>query len=612
MRKIKEVVQFISNLKLRTKLLLSYLLIVLLTILPTGFYFIQKNTRTALEYTDEITENSFKQLLSNVENEWKKNLLNAVNLSNESMMKSYLASDANKNKDESEKYLAYQRILISIKPKLDLLEIGGDSVVFFTNNPYLFAGPYIQGINKKQEIPHYEDIVKNKGEMTISEPVIVGGEYKVPFLGILPQINQSIISIIRMDIPESKMFNLIEKEGENKQIFILNQYNKIITSTERKLIGTSAENLPFIHRKLLEANYVFVENNKKEDGTKIYSSKVNITGIAGNIRVISIISTNKMLADIKDNIKFSILVIFGVVIVASILIVIISNTLTKRIEKLAQNMSGIRDGNFEVYVDSENKDEIGELTRSFRNMISRINQLIEQVYVADSKIKELNIQNKEAKLMALYSQINPHFLFNTLESIRMNLLRRGEREVAGIVRDFAMLVRKSLNWSDNSITLRNEIELLECYLNIQKFRFKDKLSYEIQAEEELLKGMVPKFTLQPIVENAIIHGLEEKKESGHVRVVVERAEEKIRISVEDDGVGMDEESLKRLQVEISYQGSSKKGEGHQSVGLNNVNQRLILNYGEEYRMAVESRKDEGTRVTVYLPLDTAYMEGSNV
>lgn len=610
MRKIKEMIQFISNLKLRTKLLLSYLLIILLTIIPTGFYLIQKNTRTALEYTNEITENSFKQLLSNVENEWKKNLLNAVNLSNESMMKSYLASDANKNEDESEKYLAYQRILISIKPKLDLLEIGGDSVVFFSNNPYLFAGPYIQRINKKQEIPHYEDIVKNKGEMTISESVMTSGEYKVPFLGLLPQVNKNITSIIRMDIPESKMFNLIEKEGESKQIYIINQYNNIITSTERQLIGTSAENLSFIHKKLLEADYIFEENNKKGKGTKIYSSKVDITGIAGNIRVISVISTNKMLADIKDNVRFSILVILGIVIVASILIVVISNTLTKRIEILAENMSGIRDGNFEVYVDSENKDEIGELTRSFKNMINRINQLIEQVYVADSKIKELNIQNKEAKLMALYSQINPHFLFNTLESIRMNLLRRGEREVAGIIRDFAILIRKSLNWSDNIITLKNEIDLLECYLNIQKFRFKDKLSYEILAEEELLQGMVPKFTLQPIVENAIIHGLEEKKGAGTVRIIVGRAEEKIRILVEDDGVGIEEEGLRRLQEEISYHSSTKEGESHQSVGLYNVNQRLILNYGEEYRMAIESKKNEGTRVTVYLPLDTAFKEGT--
>lgn len=608
MRKIKEGIRFISNLKLRTKLLLSYLLIILLTIIPTGFYLIQKNTRTALEYTDEITENSFKQLLSNVENEWKKNLLNAVNLSNESMMKNYLASDANKNADESEKYLAYQRIFISIKPKLDLLEIGGDSVVFFTNNPYLFAGPYIQGIKEGDEIPHYEDIVKKKGGMIVSEPVMTSGDYKIPFLGLLPLVNKNIISIIRMDIPESKMFNLIEKEGESKQIYILNQYNIIITSTERQLIGTSAENLPFITGKLLEADYVFEENNKNGNGIKIYSSKVGITGISGNLRVISVISTNKMLADIKDNVRFSILVILGIVIVASVLIAVISNTLTKRIEELAENMSGIRDGNFEVYVDSGNRDEIGELTRSFKNMINRINQLIEQVYVADSKIKELNIQNKEAKLMALYSQINPHFLFNTLESVRMNLLRSGEREVAGIVRDFALLIRKSLNWSDNIITLKNEIELLECYLNIQKFRFKDKLNYEILSEEELLGGMVPKFTLQPIVENAIIHGLEEKKGAGTVRIILGKAEDKIRIQVEDDGVGIEEEDLRQLREYISFRNDTQKEGSHQRVGLYNVNQRLILNYGEEYRMLIESRRGEGTRVTVYLPLVEAVKE----
>jgi two-component system sensor histidine kinase YesM len=272
--------------------------------------------------------------------------------------------------------------------------------------------------------------------------------------------------------------------------------------------------------------------------------------------------------------------------------VLYSNALTSRLKLLVKNMSKIKDGKFDVFVSSDKDDEIGDLSRSFKSMVNRINNLINEVYL-------LEIKKKEAEINALQSQINPHFLFNTMESIRMNLWKKDDFETSEIVQKFAQLLRKSIDWASDGIELKKEIELVATYLDIQKYRYREKLEYVIQIDDELNNYIIPKFTLQPIVENAIYHGIEMKKGKGRVTISSQVSEQGLKVIVKDDGIGMDEDKLSTVRKQIS---SPMEEDRKTRIGIRNVHQRLKLYYGETYGVSIYSNKNTGTVVEILLPL----------
>jgi two-component system sensor histidine kinase YesM len=276
-----------------------------------------------------------------------------------------------------------------------------------------------------------------------------------------------------------------------------------------------------------------------------------------------------------------------------------SNTLTSRLKLLVRNMSMIRDGKFEVFVGIEDQDEIGMLSKSFSNMVNRINLLIKEVYVSELQIKDLEIKTKEAKFNALQSQMNPHFLFNTMESIRMNLLGKRDYETSEIIQTFAKLLRKSMDWSRDMITLSQELELVEQYLKVQQYRYRERIQYIIDIDETLKQHYIPKFTLQPVVENAIYHGIEMKEHAGKCWIDAGLEGSDLIIRIRDDGVGMESEKLENVK-KIVYAEDDPTGENH--IGLRNVHMRLKLNYGDGYGIMIESVKDAGTIIQLRIPL----------
>ena len=271
--------------------------------------------------------------------------------------------------------------------------------------------------------------------------------------------------------------------------------------------------------------------------------------------------------------------------------------------------NGAAIGNFKISANIAGNDEIAEMGERFNDMVKELDVLMNEVYEAKLEVKNTEIKKqkaenarKEAQLLALQSQINPHYLFNTMESIRMNLLLKGERETSEIIKLFAESFRILIYQKGDMVSVHEELEFINKYFIVQKYRYEDKINLLIDADSGLMDVEIPKFVLQPLVENAIYHGLELKEGKGCIKVSITKEGQYLHICVKDDGIGMRRQDLEELQDSIengSIIGSN--------MALKNISKRLGLLYNGRARFVVQSEAEIGTCVDIYLPGGGTYV-----
>jgi len=307
-----------------------------------------------------------------------------------------------------------------------------------------------------------------------------------------------------------------------------------------------------------------------------------------------------------------------VLILAAILAVVwyLSHLLVKPIERLTQALEAGDALDGVVIEDLNRRDEIGQLVLSFNNMVTRINDLMEENIQKQVREKDLVTSKMKAELGMLQQQINPHFLYNTLEAINMRARQYGASEVSAMVNSLAKIFRFTINTGSEVVPLSEEIEHVRNYLTIQELRFKDAfiVEWEITAQTSL---PILKFVLQPIVENALQHGIEELYEQGVIGIAIHSTDEGLQIEIRDNGLGMEEEVLKQLRRSLTedYEGheggeriDEKQRKRSTGVGLRNVYHRLRIYYGEAFAMHIESQEFSGTSITLYIPLYEDHQE----
>jgi len=271
----------------------------------------------------------------------------------------------------------------------------------------------------------------------------------------------------------------------------------------------------------------------------------------------------------------------------------ISTRLVVSMNALTKVMDQVDQDNFDIRAVIHRKDELGRVGRSFNKMMDKINGLISTVYQGQ-------INQKEAEFKALQAQINPHFLYNTLETVRWLAEFGQTEEIEKVTVALSKLMKASISNRKPFYTLQEEMEYIQDYLFIQRVRFQDKINVLIYLDPDILDSQVPRLILQPIVENAIIHGLEQKLGKGQLYIKGSLYKDQgIKIQVMDDGVGMNKESVVEL-LESGPQTASSSGKGTGS-GVYNVHERIRLLYGEPYGVTVDSTPQVGTQVIVYLP-----------
>lgn len=300
-------------------------------------------------------------------------------------------------------------------------------------------------------------------------------------------------------------------------------------------------------------------------------------------------------SDVDTGIRMSIL-IFGAILAGALLISRkITTGITEPIRRLCEVTRLAGSGDFAVRAQEESDDELAALNASFNQMVEKIGNLVE-----DIRIEQLNLRATELKL--LQAQINPHFLYNTLDAI-IWLAEAGEKEqVVGMVSSLSDFFRTTLSKGRDYITVEEEEAHIRSYLEIQKFRYRDILEYEIQIPKELYGCQILKLTLQPLVENALYHGIKNKRGLGHILVTGEEKDGRLVFRVRDDGRGMTEYRLETVRRIINgEEGNMEKSQKMAGFGLYNVEQRIRLNYGAEYGLTIDSEYGEWTEIKVMIP-----------
>lgn len=252
-------------------------------------------------------------------------------------------------------------------------------------------------------------------------------------------------------------------------------------------------------------------------------------------------------------------------------------------------MHSVQSGNLDHYIENTSNDELGELIDSYNYMIGKMSILIEDQYKLGKSVKN-------AELKALQSQINPHFLYNTLDMINWMSYKKMNKEISVAVNTLAKFYKLSLNKGNDLVSIKNELQHATLYVKIQNMRYNDRISLKINVDDEINDYLIPKITLQPILENAINHGILGKGQgNGIISILGYSIDSHIVLIVADDGIGMKEESINLL---LTNKLSSSKGSGY---GLKNINKRIKLLYGESYGLSFKSSYGHGTSVTIKIP-----------
>lgn len=373
--------------------------------------------------------------------------------------------------------------------------------------------------------------------------------------------------------------------GKRGYIFILDEHNNIIYHPQQQMIyaGIKDEDLSFIADK---ADGAYVHNN--ENNVIVISSLPKT-----NWKVVGVSYMDDFQSTISDMFRFIVLVF--IIIFAFVLLFssFISNLISKPILRLTKVMQKVEKGDLEIRSDEKSYNEVASLSVSFNSMIERINVLME-------RIKQEETELRKTELKALQAQINPHFLYNTLDSIMWMCERNRGKDATEMVSALSSLFRISISKGNEVITIRDEIIHAESYLTIQSIRYKNQFEYMINADESLMDYKCLKIILQPIIENAIYHGIDRMVDKGLIVINIMPFEDKVLMQVIDNGLGMPEEIMAGIL-------SSEKDTF--GIGLRNVNSRIQIYFGQEYGIKIQSEADIGTCIDILIPkLEDDYIE----
>jgi len=321
---------------------------------------------------------------------------------------------------------------------------------------------------------------------------------------------------------------------------------------------------------------------------KEYQIVYNQMGKTGWI-VMMLTPVDTLQGSLVNTVKLIIGVFIIILSITLILLEVMMTNIVNPISRLQKQVDTIDKGNLELIELTPRKDEIGDLTTSFNHMIERVQNLEEKIINDQEEKRKLELQ-------ALQGQINPHFLYNTLDSI-IWMAEIKDDHVVPMTEALAKLFRLSLNQGKEMFTIEEELEHVKNYLIIQSMRYVNKFDYSIEVQDSIRKYRIIKLILQPIVENSIYHGIKEKKGKGRISIRAYQEEDMVRLKVEDDGIGMSEDQCSAL-LSGKIEPSGKKGSG---IGFKNVNERIKMYFGNPYGVSISSEINKGTTVVISIP-----------
>lgn len=381
--------------------------------------------------------------------------------------------------------------------------------------------------------------------------------------------------------------------GKDGKVVLLDSANRILTSMEDKLIGAAV--YPEIDRQLkassLKSGYFLV--NLGNTGMLVCYNVLEGSGW----KVLSMVPFKNLTAKIGRITVFIFMLMAICILIALIVSYMVTRSVCIPINQINETVEHLGKGDFSGKLDIKFNDEISSFSSGFNKMIDDMQNLINEVYI--TKIEKLDSDFK-----ALQAQINPHFLYNTLESINALAIIKKDWEISEMVRGLASVFRYSTKNSSISVVLKDEIEHVRLYILLQALRYEDRIKIQFHIPDELLKAKVIKFMLQPLVENAIIHGIEKNAGKGLIRIEAESCGNDLCISVSDNGKGMERQRLEEIRARLcgKMEGESILNQVKESIGILNIHSRIRLHFGGISGVSIDSAPEEGCTVKITIPL----------
>ncbi|MCI6043791.1 sensor histidine kinase [bacterium] len=476
-----------------------------------------------------------------------------------------------------------------LNSRSDIYNLG----ILQANGKALFnkGNSYINSYVDISQLAWYKEAVENKDSICLSSAHVqhvISGErpWVITLSRYIPdQTGDKEGGVLFVDLNYSAIRKLCDDSSVGKKgyIFILDKEGNIVYHPQQQQLYNELQTENIDEVMNCTSDYLEME---KGDSKKLYTvSRSAKTGWT----VVSCSYTSELLK--RSNQAQELYMLMAVILVAVALIIssIVSKTITRPILKLQSSMALIQEGDFQAgNVEVDSRNEIGSLTETFNVMTQKIQELMVQI------IEEQQAKRK-SELKALQSQINPHFLYNTLDSIIWMAEEGKNEEVVVMTASLAKLFRQIISNEEEEISIFQEVEYCRNYLIIQKMRYKDKLEFEIDLDPDIKGEKIIKLVLQPLIENAIYHGLKYKESKGMLILKGYGLGDDIIFEIKDNGVGMDQDTMEHIfeRHKVNYRSNG--------VGVYNVERRIRLSYGQEYGISYKSKLGEGTVATMRIP-----------
>ncbi|TYA12856.1 sensor histidine kinase [Paenibacillus faecis] len=588
---LKKIIRFTNNLKLKHKLIISYILVVMIPVLIVGGSLVGF-------FRSEAMERAIDQATNNVEKTKSQlgNMLRVpVDVSNTLLLDKDLERVVSTRYDNvlelTKAYLNYSGFQQFPRTYREVA-----SVRFYYDNPTLINNtqliPVTDSIAKTE---WYQEALKTKSirwaYIAVDDVLPVG---KLSLIRQLPFPDQRTSGVLMVSLDQEELNRILRQEPF--ETLIVDDQGIIVAAQKPGLVGRVLDQMDY-GRNLSTKGKGTHQLEIKGEKSYVVVDDVFPESSANGLKIISFFSTESIVKDANRVSLIGLLIILLVLLFALAFVYIVSFLTSNRLLRLSRHLNRLALGDLNVVSRIDGNDEIGQLYRQFNYMVESIRMLMDQVVEKTEQNTALELAQREIKLKMMASQINPHFLFNALESIRMNAHMKGEKEIANVVRLLGRLMRKNLEVGRERTPLKEEVEMVRSYLEIQKFRYESRLQYELNVDPEANEIRLPPLIIQPLVENSVVHGVEDKEDGVEVVIEIRKLENHILVKVKDNGLGMTPERLAEVQGSIS--GSEESEE--KRIGLRNVHQRLVLSYGEPHGLKISSKYGKGTEISFTIP-----------
>lgn len=574
--------RFMNNIRLSRKLTILYVLCVLLPLVVTDSVVLY----IVLNSQHEKQRHAMENEASAIQYSLTKSIDYAAATAKQIYMNEYIERYLNQEYGDALAYVeAYQDF---VKTTLFRGGAGMDNTIItmYADNPTIVNGGEFSQLSAIENTRWYQTFEKSGQDTMLyfyyddEKSPAIEAKRKVLFLKKLDFFSGSRCDkFLKIELDYGNMVRGLVKVGYEFPVYIC-QGSRVLLAND----GHSSINQDFTQFTLSDKVGVCKE-------TMLYGSEVQIYILEPEMDVPG---------ELWDNMPLIVLLILTNAILPWKLMKELNRSLTIRIEQLSQVFDNVGDEELSRIEEINGNDEIGRLMENYNRMAVRTNDLIQTVYKDRIREQEMDIARQNAELLALHSQINPHFLFNALETIRMHCILHNESEIAEMVEKLAVMERQNVDWATDTVEIGKEMEFVEAYLGLQKYRFGDRLSYELDVDEACLAVSIPKLTVVTFVENACIHGIESKTTQGWIFVRIYMEEDGLCIEVEDTGSGMEEEERRELLEKMqtaSIDRLRKKGR----VGMINACLRIKMVTENRAKFALESEKGVGTMVQIRIP-----------